>query len=109
MLTNSSNKVLSGINLKFKNAVTNSLYTLFTSSCIAFGLSYTSTALANTSSNASQDAWVYWSLLSFNPSTLSINAFNAVLSPLIKSNICIALAKRSNALFICSWLAFASL
>ena len=37
-----------------------------------------------------------------------MNTFNAVLSPLIKSNICIACAKRSNDALICSWFAFSS-
>ena len=96
----SSNKSLLGFNLKSKNAVTNSLYALFTSSCIAFSSLYTAFASSNSLANVVHVASVY--LSASNPVTLSMNTFNAVLSPLIKSNICIACAKRSNDALICS-------
>ena len=79
-MINSSNKLLSGINLKFKNAVTNSLYAVFTSSCIAFSSLYTAIASFNSASNAVHVSVEY--LVESNPLTLSMNAFNAVLSPL---------------------------
>ena len=79
-MINSSNKLLSGINLKFKNAVTNSLCALFTSSCIAFKSSYTAIASFNSFSNAAHVSVEY--LVESKLLTSSINTFNAVLSPL---------------------------
>ena len=102
----SSNKLLSGINLKFKKAVTNSLYALFTSGCIAFSSSYTTIASFNSVSNGVHVASVY--LVASKPLTLSMNAFKAVLSPLKNSNFCIALASLSNAAFISGCIAFSS-
>ena len=93
----SFNKSLFGFNLKFKNAVTNSLYASFTSSCIAFTSLYTTLASSNSLSNGVHVVSVY--LVESNPVTSSINAFNAVLSPLKNSNFCMILASLSNALF----------
>ena len=78
-MINSSNKLLSGINLKFKNAVTKLVYASFTSGCIAFTSSYTPFAAVNASLNCVHVVSVY--LDESKSLTLSINAFNAVLSP----------------------------
>ena len=94
------------MNLKFTNAFTNSVYTVFISSCIAFSSLYTLVAAVNASLNGVHVASVY--LLPSKPLTLSINAFKVALSPLIKSNICIALASLSNALFTSACVALAS-
>ena len=83
------------------------MYTLVISSCIAFSSLYTPTATTKASLNGAHVASVY--LLASRPLTLSIKVFKAVLSPLTKSNICIAVASLSNAAFTLSWVALVSL
>ena len=92
-----------GFNLKSKYALTTTSYASFTSSCIAFSSANTLFAFSNTGANAFHVTSVY--MFVSKSLILFTNACNSALSPLINSNIWIALAKRANALSTCAWLA----
>ena len=99
-LIKSANKSLFGFNLKSTNALTNVSYASLTSSCIAFSFANTSLLDCKAAANGSQVEVIYSSAT--KSSTLATKFSNNDLSPLIKLNICIACAKRSNEALICS-------